>query len=271
MYACGQAQYDGMSALTCACLKLDASADIAANATRIRQGIQAAQGHCDCLLTPECALCGYPGAARPDLADLDLTELRAAEEDLQAAAAAAGLLLILGTVGAFAGGLANEALCSGATDHPTRYRKQCLTPADRDHFVAGTQPCILTHAGWRLGISICFDIRFADVYAAQAAAGAEAFLSIAHMAGTDPDPGCKARVLPAHYASRAAEWAAPLVLCNSTAHDRWIDSAAWDGRGLPLDLDHTSKLAAVRLEDPSALGSWYQAIRHLGLTRLPGD
>ena len=51
--------------LRTACWSFTASADPAANAVEVRRGIDAAAAAgARVLLTPECALTGYPGAAR---------------------------------------------------------------------------------------------------------------------------------------------------------------------------------------------------------------
>ena len=54
------------------------------------------------------------------------------------------------------------------------------------------------------------------------------------MAGADPDPGTKAEVVPALFATRAAEWATPVLFANTAAPDRYLDTALWDARGVRI-------------------------------------
>lgn len=255
-----------MEPLRAACLAFEASADIAANADRIRTGIaEAAAGGARILLTPECALTGYPSASRGDLAGVSWCAVAEHEDALALAAERAGMLLVLGTASSDGAGIGNEALACGAVP-PTRYRKQCLTPTDRSHFVAGTAPVVVPFAGWRLGLAICYDLRFPDVFLALAAAGADAFLVIAHMAGPDPDPGTKAALIPALCAARAAETATPLLLVNTAAADRYLDSGCWDARGARIAAQ-ASGLMATTLVHRDAFDPWYAGIRATALER----
>ncbi len=245
-----------------------ASADLAANAALIQAAIvKSAQGGARILLTPECVLCGYPGAARADLHGVDWCALHDAEDALSLTAERAGLVLLLGTIGRWRSGIANEVLACGAIA-AQRYRKRCLTPADQAHFTAGDQALTIRVDDWTIGLGICFDLRFAPCWADLALAGADLFCVAAHMAGPDPDPGTKAAIIPALAQVRAAEWATPLIFANTSAVDRYCDSAAWDARGLRT----TSLAEGLRLVDVDrreTLDPWYAALhqRHLAEVR----
>jgi predicted amidohydrolase len=256
------------AALRVAALAMTATADPAANAALIADGLaRAAAAGAQILATPECALPGYPGAVRSDLDAADWCALAELEERLLLAAERHGLLLILGTAAPDGeGGIANLAVACGAVA-PVRYRKQCLTPGDRRHFSPGpAQATVVEAFGWRLGLSICYDVRAADVWYAQAAAGADAFIHLAHQAGPDHDPGTKAQVLPALYAARAAELATPLLLANTAAADRHLDSAVWDARGARIAAAGEGLLIA-ELAPRDALHPWYAGCRAMALSR----
>ncbi|HYE05561.1 MAG TPA: nitrilase-related carbon-nitrogen hydrolase [Planctomycetota bacterium] len=252
--------------LPIAAFAFTASHEPQANAAAIHGALaDAAAAGARVLLTPECALPGYPSAARGDLASLDWCALQDAEDELALDAQRRGIVLVLGTVGRFGGGCGNEALVCGAVA-PVRYRKRCLTPTDLKHFVAGDRPCTIDAFGWKLGIAICFDVRFADVFADLAAADADAFLVIAHMAGPDPDPGTKAAVVPRLLATRAAEWATPLAFCNSAVADRYCDSAVYDARG--MEIAHAAdRLLRADLRHRDTFDAWYAGLRREHLAR----
>lgn len=247
--------------LKAACWSFTATDSVADNRARIAEGLAAASdAGAAVLLTPECALVGYPGAARADLAGIDWEEVRAAEDELAAQARESGLVLVLGTASDGARGATNDALACGHMAAEARYRKRSLTPADKRPFAPGAEPVLVTRAGWRLGLAVCYDVRFPRVFAELARAGADAFLVIAHMAGPDPDPGTKEQVIPAHIAGRAAEWATPLVLCNTTAADRWLNSGHWDARGVRV-ADRAEGLLVTTLEPRESLDPWYSTVR----------
>lgn len=240
--------------LRVACWSGPVSDDPAANARAVEAALaDAARAGARVLLTPECVLCGYPGAARPDLAGIDGCRLAELEDRLALRAERLGLLLVLGTAGPDgAGGFSNDALCCGAVP-AVRHRKRALTPGDAACFSAGARPTRLALDGWSLGVSICYEVRFPALWG-----DADGWLCIAHMAGGDPDPGTKALVVPALYAARAAEWAAPLALANTAAADRWLDSGVWDARGMRTASGNG--LVVAELIHRDALDPWYRRL-----------
>ncbi len=262
------------TALPVAVLAFTAQADLAANAAAIRRGLaQAAAAGAQLLLTPECALTGYPGAARDGLAGVSWCQAADLEESLAEEAVRRGVTLVLGTAAPVAtadGGqpmlIANEAVVLGAEARPLRYRKRALTPFDTRHFVPGAQPCTFHCAGWKLGLAICYELRFGSLWAELAALEVDAFVTIAHMAGNDVDPGTKQHVIPALYSARAAEWATPLLLANTAATDRWLDSALWDARGVRVAAQAEGLLLAT-LQPRGALDPWYTGLRSEALRR----
>ncbi len=257
--------------LRAACWSFAATDDVEANRDRVAEGIEAAvESGVALLLVPECALTGYPGAARDNLAELDWGDVAVAEQTLAMQAEDAGLALVLGTASPWEGGITNDALATGAVSPAARYRKRSLTPLDREHFGPGREAVVAEGAGWRLGLAICYDLRFPRVFAELARAGADAFVISAHLAGSEPEPGTKSQIMPAHCASRAAEWATPLLLCNTAAPDRWIDSGLWDARGLAVD-ERGEGLLLVDLVPRDALDPWYATIRRDALTSFFGS
>lgn len=252
--------------LPIALLPFTASDDPRANAARIHAGIAAAAASgARVLLTPECALPGYPSAARPDLASIDWCQIADLEDGLMLSAERHGIALVTGSSERGTQGYSNDAVVGGAVA-PVRYRKQCLTPTDRRYFVPGTATVTVDHVGWRLGIAICYDLRFVDVFMRLGQVEADAFLVIAHMAGPDPDPGTKAALIPQLCATRAAELATPLAFCNTAAGDRYCDSGVWDARGVRV-ATAAEGLFTATLTPREAFDPWYANLRREALAR----
>ncbi len=124
-------------------------------------------------------------------------------------------------------------------------------------FAPGASSAVIAYRGWRFGLGICFDLRFPDHWLELAAAGADAFLVVAHMAGADPDPGTKRTIVPELCAVRAAETATPLVVCNTSAQDRHCASLHCDARGMRVGEAQDGMLTAT-LTHRSRLDPWYQ-------------
>ncbi len=259
--------------LTIASFAFEATDDIGANVKRIRQAIiDAAKAGAQLLLTPECSLIGYPSAARADLSAVDWCRVGDEEEVLELEARKVNIAVVLGTAGPFRTPtqFSNDALIINAGSQPYRYRKQSLTPMDMNHFIPGDKPLQFSLAGWQLGVSICYEMRFGHLWAEQARAGADAFIHIAHMAGGDLDPGTKEQVIPHIYSARAAEWATPLIVCNTAAADRWLPSAHWDARGVLID-QCANGLLITTVKPRESLAPWYQGLRDEALRRaFPG-
>lgn len=258
-----------MNMLRVGCWSFTATDQLALNEAAIRRGIHAAAAAgVQVLLTPECCLTGYPGAVRSDFTGVDGCALAEREDLLLRLADQHGLTLVLGSAAPDgAGGWTNDAATLRA-----RYRKRCLTPGDESHFVPGSTATVITVAGWRCGLAICYDLRFAEVWADLHRLDVDVLLVLAHMAGPDPDPGTKALVIPAFCAVRAAEAATPLVFCNTTAADRWLDTGTWDARGLrgaqPLITSAAEQLTLSDLAPRTTLAPWYAALRTTYLSRL---
>jgi predicted amidohydrolase len=93
---------------------------------------------------------------------------------------------------------------------PLHYDKGHLIPAlaEPEHFVRGAERRAVDVAGSRAALSICFDLRFPEMYRRDAVDGAELFL----IASAWPEPRCDAMSLFAR--ARAAENQAWLAVCN---------------------------------------------------------
>lgn len=106
----------------------------------------------------------------------------------------------------------------GPSGQQTTYDKiHTFTYADEsDHFAAGTEPVTVEVEGWRLTLTICFDLRFADLYW-DAAAGTDAYLVVANWPAT-----------------RREHWRA-LLRARAIENQAWVVAAnrvGKDGNGL---------------------------------------
>lgn len=167
------------SSLRIAALQMNARVGaLEANVAQITAALaEAKAAGADVLLTPELALCGYP----PEDLLLRQDFLLACEQALaQVQAATEGITLVIGHPQRDGGELFNAASVLRDGQLVARYYKQRLPNYqvfdESRYFVAGTQPCVFTLNGVKLGVSICADIW--DTGAAERAhqAGAEALL-----------------------------------------------------------------------------------------------
>ena len=90
--------------------------------------------------------------------------------------------VIAGIASRDAQGASNDALAVFPDGSATSYEKhQPFTLAGEDRaYRAGDELCTFSYAGGRHGLSICYDLRFPEIYRALAKAGAELLVNIAN-------------------------------------------------------------------------------------------
>lgn len=153
------------------------------------------------------------------------------------------------------GGLVNrfrlvgpQGTCLAAYD-----KAHLFPPMHEDRFLAGGRERVrCTQAGWTVSPSICFDLRFPEMYRLEALAGADLFLVVSAW------PRERAAIQRTLAGARAIENQAFLVLCNRTG--RGTDGTEFGGGSLVIAPDgaivaeagDTECVLRARL-DPAAL------------------
>lgn len=143
--------------------------DIERNLKSMERGILCAVRAGVRLLTfPECALTGYPPRDLACAADADLGQAKAACARLQELAETYEMHILAGSITEQSGCRYNSVLLfSGeraGSDSGVLYHKRALWGWDRDNFAPGAESGILEIEGWRLGVRICFEVRFPEFF-----------------------------------------------------------------------------------------------------------
>ncbi len=160
-----------------AALQMDAAVtDPAARRALIRQGLAdaAAQG-CDVLVCPELAVTGYgAGEAIAGAAETAAFALAPWQERIDRL----GIALVLGLAICSEAGLLNAAALLSPGETPVVYAKRMLYgDYEKALFVPGNAPApLVTIAGVRCGLLVCFDVEFPELCRELAMAGAQAIL-----------------------------------------------------------------------------------------------
>ena len=141
------------------------SGEISQNLAKIKAAtIRAASEGVRLLAFPECALTGYPPRDVPASSEVDFAGLADAHEELRRIADRWNIHLILGTMTQNEQGIRNTALMLRPGMPPLYYHKRALWGWDRDNFVPGDEPGILEIDGLRVGVRICFEVRFPEYF-----------------------------------------------------------------------------------------------------------
>ena len=155
---------------------------IAANTDKLCGHVHQAAGQdCDVVVFPEMADTGYDPAI---LATASVGWQTGPLPALQKAAAEAGITVVCGLSERTAGAIYNAlAVISPSGELAGRYRKaHLITPAPfaEDRCFAPGHDLLLTQiGGWRWGFTICYDIRFPELYRRLALAGATVLVNCA--------------------------------------------------------------------------------------------
>ncbi|MES1924179.1 nitrilase-related carbon-nitrogen hydrolase [Salinisphaera sp. T31B1] len=149
--------------------------DPAANLARM-QDVIATHAETDLVVFPELFWGGYTTTGLEPLA---CDPHGGAFAELAACAARHGTAVLFGGAEAVEDGFANSAFFIDQEGRPGgTYRKAQLFGDESAAFVPGDELRLITVAGHRLGVMICFDIEFPEVARALARAGAEALVTI---------------------------------------------------------------------------------------------
>ena len=131
------------------------------------------------LHTSECCLSGYAGTDFESFNGYDWAQLREATAQLRRLASELGLWLILGSAH-FLDAATKPTNCLYLVDPQggiaNRYDKSMCTSGDQKAYSAGNRLVTETIRGIKLGLAICYDICYPQIYAAYRDAGVQLML-----------------------------------------------------------------------------------------------
>jgi len=193
-----------------------ANGSLAENLCSIERGIEiAAERGVRFLLTQECALTGYPPVELKSVSEIDFEQVNQALETFQGLSAKHNMVIAIGTI-LMEGGNRRDSVVVISPDPGQRhiYSKRALWGWDLDNFVAGNSSGILTVDSVRIGIRICFEIRFPECFRELFKANVDvALVSLCDVA--DAENRGRYEIIQAHMITRAVENAFYLMSANS--------------------------------------------------------
>ena len=185
------------------------------------------------LIFPECAVTGYPPLALPSPAEIDETRRDEAHAKLQEAAVQNRMYIIAGTILRRNTSFYNAALCFSPDGTVMEYDKRALWGWDQENFVPGTRDGVLQAGALKIGIRICFEVRFPEyfreLYREKTDLNIILFSDIA--AQSDPD---RYDLIRAHVRTRAVENICPVLTVNNAASFQTAPTALFDASGKTL-------------------------------------
>ena len=213
-----------------ACYPFAAGADMEENLSHIRTGVKAAAeegAHLVCF--QECALTGYP-PVETQIESVTEEKCAAGLRAVSALAREEGVCILMGAVVYDGGRRYNSALVFDAKgEEICRYDKRALWGWDAESFTPGERDGVFTLDGIKIGVRICFDVRFPELF--RELFDAKADLCIMPFCDTAEHLPERRRILTGHLRTRAAENVMQLLSVNSLSRCPAVPTAWFDQNG----------------------------------------
>lgn len=142
------------------------SGDIRRNAAKIKNALdQARQQGVQLAVFPECCLTGYPPRDIKSAAQADFDLIRDMCREFQSLADASGPAFVIGSIYRDQNGNpVNRAILFQPGQPVQYYDKRALWGWDSENFVPGKSTGVFILNGIRIGIRICFEVRFPEYF-----------------------------------------------------------------------------------------------------------
>ena len=139
--------------------------DIKQNMDKIENAVvQASKEKVRLLIFPECSLIGYPPHDLDNPSKIDFERLSLCYEQLQKLADKCDISIVAGTIIRENNRYFNSAIVFSPNQDQVIYHKRALWGYDKDNFCEGKNSGVFVIDGIKIGIRICFEIRFPEFF-----------------------------------------------------------------------------------------------------------
>ena len=204
------------------------------NFDHIKQGIEkAAKADVRLLVFPECAVTGYPPYCIKSASDIDQVAVERVHEKIGDLAVAHGMFLIVGTILGDGSRCFNAAIAFSPEGGRAVYRKRALWGWDRDNFSEGHDTGVLTIDELKIGIRICFEVRFPEYFRELYQEHTDLNIILFYDA-SDHEDHERYSLIKGHIRTRAVENVCHTLTCNTAAPYQTAPTGLFDRSGKVL-------------------------------------
>ncbi len=207
------------------------SSDVRRNMETIEKAIcEAKDRQADLVVFPECALTGYPPRDMASVSEVDFALVEQCCSRIRDLCRKKKTAAVAGMIAKEEGKIYNRAVFFGPDGEYGCYDKRALWGWDRDHFVPGERTGIIEYKGFRIGIRICFEVRFPEYFRELYRAETDVTLILFYDV-SDTDDTDRYSLIRAHLRTRAVENVCPVVSANAIRPFQTAPTAAFGRNG----------------------------------------
>ena len=203
--------------------------DVKENIACIKKAVkEAVSEKADLIVFPECALSGYPPRDISSSKDCDFNLVSNALEELKELADKNGINIIVGLI-VNDGNIYNRACFISPNKAIEFYDKRALYGWDEENFTKGEKDGIFEIAGLKIGVRICFEVRFPEYFRELYLEKTDLNIVLFNdVSGTDDID--RYNLIKSHLITRAVENVTPVLSVNTitpfeTAPTCYIDAS----------------------------------------------
>ncbi len=224
--------------------------DIEKNFTTVKKAVQqAVTAGVELLVFPECALTGYPPHDMETSADVDFERLEQIYKELQDMVNQSKFHMIVGTIVRKGTQYYNTALLLSPGQEVRCYHKRALWGWDKDNFTEGSDIGVFTLQGMRIGIRICYEVRFPEFFRELYEAGTDLNIILFYDVQAEENLG-RFELIKSYVRVRADENVCNTLAVNTARSFQTCPTILYDGSGKELAglPRHTEGLLVHNLE-----------------------
>lgn len=205
--------------------------DIALNFQKIKKAVlQASRENIRILAFPECSLTGYPPYDITSSSLVDFEQVTLCCDELEKLAEQYQMYIIIGAIMNENDRYYNSAIVFTPLKERYVYQKRALWGWDRDNFHPGNQMGVFEVEGVKIGIRICFEVRFPEYFRELYREGTDLNI-IMFYDKSDYDDVARYDLIKAHIRTRAVENVCYTMSVNTAGLYQTAPTAIYDRSG----------------------------------------